>query len=220
MAKAPTRAAVTARGIDLLLLIAAASDGYLMLTQDEGVDAVNAGDAIVDSSIVKGDLAAVRLTDAGMAKVKVAEANGASAPAPAAASSNGAFAIDDDVAMPTISRKARENVYPFDSLQVGQSFHVAPTEENPNPAERLASSVSAARARYAINDPSGKTEEVTVRKYKKDEAGEFVKVGGKRVLESETKETRPVKLTTRDFKVVPVGADDKRGVGARVFRTA
>lgn len=214
MAKAPvvTRVAVTARGVELLALIAASETGFLMLTQDEGAEAVSAGHAMVDTSVVaEGDTAAVRLTEAGAALLNpVAEAPKAS---------NG-FEIDADVAMPTVTRRPRESAYPFDKLEVGQSFHVAPTEEFPDPVSRLQSSVSGARLKWSV--PTGEKETVTVKEYQRvgDTKAYAKGPDGKRIIAAERSEERDVLKPTRDFKVVAVDASDKRGAGARVFRTA
>lgn len=212
MAKAPTRVAVLERGPALLALIAASENGYLMLTQDEGAEAVSAGHAVVNTSIpAEGDLAAVCLTEAGAAIVNPV------ASAPVASSG---FEIDEDVPMPVVTRRPRETAYPFDKLQVGQSFHVAPTAEFPDPVSRLYSSVSGARAKWSV--PTGKKETVTVKEYQRvgDTKAYAKGADGKRIVIAERTEERDVLEPTRDFKVVAVDASDKRGAGARVYRTA
>lgn len=63
------------------------------------------------------------------------------------------FAIEDDVKIPAIKRKGPANsVYPFDALEVGQSFFVPATEDMPNPGKSLASTVSSASKRYATEN--------------------------------------------------------------------
>lgn len=211
MTKASTvRKSVTARGIELLNLIAANPKGYLMLTQDEGAEAVAAGFATVDTGVVEGDTAAVVLTEAGKAQI---------APAPVAAVSSPSFAIDEAIPLPaTTGRRSREGGYPFDKLEVGQSFHVAATADNADPVLRLQSSVSAAKARYAVE--TGETEIVTVKEYLRDGKGYVKDENGKRVVVATTSEKRPVMKTTRNFTVKAVDASDPRGAGARVWRTA
>jgi len=220
MAKAPTptRTPVTATGVALLALIAAAG-GTMMLTQAEGQDIIAAGDATVDTTKTEGDTAAVSLTEAGQAKVDAENGKPTGTEGDTAAVS-GTFDIDDSVPMPGASTRGRSGGYPFDKLEVGQSFHVAKSADNPTPADRLASSVSGARTKYSTD--TGETEEVTVKTYKKGENGKgFAKdADGKRIVESETKATRPKLKVTRDFTVKTVGADDPRGEGARVWRTA
>lgn len=84
-----------------------------------------------------------------------------------------AYQIEDDVPMPTASGRGRGgNTYPFDALNVGQSFFVANSESKPNAAKSLASTVSSATARYA---------EPVEGQFKKNSKGEDVQV---------TKETR------------------------------
>lgn len=228
-AKAPAaapaeRQPITARGADLLALVAAAGDAGLMLTQEEGLEAVTAGFLAVDTSVTEGNTAKVTLTDAGRASLT--------------SSGNSAtnYEIDDAVPMPASTvRRGRQGGYPFDNLNVGQSFHVAPNPAKPAsgdkpavPAEtpadvaaRLQSSVSGARARFAEEIP-GETESYTVRTYKKTEDGKaFLKdAEGKRIVDTETPGTRPKTKLTRDFKVMPVDASDPKGPGARVWRIA
>lgn len=210
-------AKITKAMIATVLTIAASETGFAMLTQAEGADVVGAGLATVDTSNVEGDKAAVSLTDEGR---KVAAENGAGAAE--AAKSNGGFEIDDAVAMPTsTARRSREGGYPFDKLEVGQSFHVAKTAENPDPVTRLQSSVSGARAKYSV-EVQGETETVTVKEYQRGEGGKGYAKGadGKRIVVSSKEETRPKTKVTRDFTVKAVDASDPRGEGARVWRTA
>ena len=105
------------------------------------------------------------------------------------------FKIEDGIAIPTISGRGRGgNVYPFDQLEVGQSFCVANSEDKPNAAKSLASTVSSATARYAVASEDGAT--------KTNKKGETV----------------PVTVETRKFVVRSV---EENGVkGARVWRTA
>lgn len=60
------------------------------------------------------------------------------------------FAIAANVEMPSHSRGGRANsLYPFDKLEIGQSFFVPATEAKPNPAKSLASTVTSANNRYS-----------------------------------------------------------------------
>jgi len=219
------RADVTERGPALLALIAEAGDDGLMLTQDEGLEAVNAGHATVDTSVVEGSTAKVTLTEAGIAALSAANAP--------AVSSASTFAVDDAVPMPSeTKRRGRTGGYPFDKLTIadgapfGQSFHVpvgtkdGVAETADDVATRLQSSVSGARARFSEEIP-GETESVTVKDYQKDADGKFVKdADGKRIVTGSHTETRPKTRMTRDFKVMAVDASDPNGPGARVWRIA
>ena len=103
------------------------------------------------------------------------------------------FKIEDNIPVPTISGRGRGgNVYPFDQLEVGQSFFVANSEDKPNATKSLASTVCSATARYAVPSEDGAT--------KTNKAGETV----------------PVMVETRKFVVRSV---EENGVkGARVWR--
>lgn len=103
------------------------------------------------------------------------------------------FEIDSGVPMPTVTRRTRAAIYPFDALEVGQSFHVPATDERPNPAKSLASTVSSANRRYAVEIP-GET--------RVDRKGNTV----------------PATRQERKFRVTAAAEDDPRGAGARVFR--
>jgi hypothetical protein len=60
------------------------------------------------------------------------------------------FEIDSDVEMGPRSRLApRQAKYPFDLLEVGQSFHVPATEDMPKPGVTLAGAVTNANNKYS-----------------------------------------------------------------------
>jgi len=107
------------------------------------------------------------------------------------------FELEDDVAIPTVRRgRSGTSRYPFDAMTVGQSFHVAATEETPDPAKGLASTASGANRRYSVPAEDGRL--------RIDKKGNEV----------------PVMVKTRDFIVRRVDATDVKGEGARVFRIA
>lgn len=211
-AKAPAsagREAVEVRGRELLAMINEAGDDGLMLTQAEGLEAVQNGYAVVDTSVTEGETAKVTLTDAGRAAI-AGNATAASA-----------FEVEDGVEMPTgTKRRGRTGGYPFEILAVGQSFHVPVKagETAADVAARMQSSVSGARTRFA--EETGETETVMVKTYAKGNDGKFTKVDGKRVVATETQTTRPKLKATRDFTVKAVDASDPKGLGARIWRTA
>ena len=189
-----------------MVAIAAAPAGTLMMSQEEGAKLVEGGFATVDTSNTEGDKAAVSLTDAGRAELPEGTSENTSG-----------FSIDDGVAIPETKRAGRKGGYPFDQLEIGQSFHVPVSEKRPNPAATLQSSVSGARARYA--EDTGETETATRKVYAKNEDGSFQKdEEGKRVVASTEEYQRPVMKLTRDFIVKPVDGDDPSGEGARVWR--
>lgn len=61
------------------------------------------------------------------------------------------YQISDNVPLPPVRRAGAggSSQYPFDQLEVGQSFFVPATEEKPNPGKTLQSTVSSASRRYA-----------------------------------------------------------------------
>lgn len=137
------------------------------------------------------------------------------------------FDIDTDVEIPAIKRGGGLNtasVYPFASLTtVGMSFHVKKTDDMPDPMKTLSSSVSNYNNKFAtpVKDFGGNTvkETVKVNEAQRDANGNVITgPDGKRVMIG--KEVTRDKLDYSQFYVVRrVGADDKRGEGARVFRT-
>ena len=62
--------------------------------------------------------------------------------------------VIEDVALPAAKRggngRAGNTKYPFDALEIGQSFFIPATVERPNPVKALASTVTSANARYAV----------------------------------------------------------------------
>jgi hypothetical protein len=208
--KSGERQPVTARGAELMALIAAEGENGLMLTQDEGLDLVNNGFATVDTSVTEGNTAKVTLTEAGVAALN------------ASGNSATSYEIEDNVPIPQNSaRRGRTGGYPFEQLGINQCFHVAAKdgEEPADVAARLQSSVSGARSRFA--EETGENETVTRKVYKKNADGSFAKdENGKRVVESTEQVTRPKTKITRDFTVKAVDANDPKGAGARVWRTA
>jgi len=204
-----TRVPVEVRGRELLAMILAAGTAGLMLTQEEGLEAVQNGFATVDTSVTEGETAKVTLTEAGEASL-AGNATAASA-----------FEVEDNVEMPTgTKRRGRTGGYPFAILAIGQSFHVSVKagEVPADVAARMQSSVSGARTRFS--EETGEEETVKVKTYAKGDDDKFLKVDGKRVVATETEVTRPKLKATRDFTVKAADANDPKGLGARIWRTA
>lgn len=136
------------------------------------------------------------------------------------------YAIADNIPIPAIVRagnagnlKPRTSSYPFELLQVGQSFHVPATAEDAEPHKKMASNVSAANKRSEV--PVSPAEMVVVKHKRKvkDAAGNVVKgPDGKDQVETyET--TEPKMVATKKFVARQVNATDPNGAGVRVFRT-
>ena len=218
MAKKTKTVAVAERGHDLLKRIHA--EGGLYLTQDEAGDIVKAGHARIDTKAPAGEregTALILLTPEGAAIVESVVVE------PVATSG---IEIDADVAIPTSFTKrgggTRTSKYPFGSLEVGQSFHVAVSEDMPDPVKGMSSAVSQARHRYSepVLDDAGlpSTELVKAKTFLVDENGKRVKEDGHYIVTGETTIERVITKQTRDFKIWPVDASDKRGAGARIGR--
>jgi len=108
------------------------------------------------------------------------------APAPGAvASTPSKFKLETGFVVPESKRGAflKSETYPFASMQIGESFFVASTDEKPNPAKSLASTVSSTNKRYAkvypathktkAGQPTGKDGRTfTVRSRTVEDAGE------------------------------------------------
>lgn len=162
---------------------------------------------------------ATRATAAGVQKVNDANsqnaASGETSPATGPDGAKPSFTVARDVPMPTAKRGGRSGtLYPFDSLEVGQSFFVAATNDKPNPAKSLASTVSSATARYAEQDGTKEVQE-------KDAEGNKVFIDAAKTQPKMV--TVPKYKATRKFEARSVedgGPWGQPGVkGAGVWRT-
>lgn len=82
------------------------------------------------------------------------------------AGSVSAFTLENDIAVPEIvrfggGRKAKESIYPFETMQPGQSFFVPPTADKPKPWQSMASNVSSFNRKYAVEKGTFHTEKRT-----------------------------------------------------------
>ena len=109
------------------------------------------------------------------------------------------FEIEKGIPVPKTTRGgARTSAYPFDALELNDSFFIAASEKHPEPEKSLASTVSGATKRYDV----------------------LVEGETKEVRNPKTQEVKTVPKTahTRIFVIrKEVKADGT--VGARVFRT-
>ena len=128
------------------------------------------------------------------------------------------FAIVDLAPMPETNgkRRGKATVYPFDALEIGQSFFI-PGEDA---AKKHAPTVNSANGRYAVPDPTGAT--TTRRKFAKDMLGNFITgPDGRRLY---TAHTVPATVLIREFKIAPVpdgapwGRPGVKGAGVWRFK--
>lgn len=140
---------------------------------------------------------AVRATDAGVAALQAHQGGGTATNQPAGnVATTSAFQLRKNINIPEVRRRVGDGAskYPFDDMEIGDSFHVPVSEAMPKPAKSLASSVTAANHRFAEKVPGQhKTRKGTmVDNYK----------------------------LNRKFVIRPVGKDDPDGPGARIWRVA
>lgn len=167
--------------------------GYSFGTKQEYNSLVGAGYVVFNDAIKDGNKFALKATDTGIAALASGSNGGAVA---VSASAKPTFEIRKQIALPPMKRRAAGEVgskYPFDRLEVGDSFHVKPDADMPDPAKSLASSVTAANRRYAEKlegtHKSRKGKEIQNYRY------------------------------TREFTVRAVDKTDPDGEGARIWRT-
>ena len=131
--------------------------------------------------------------------------------------------IDTDVAVPKMKRVAPKSKkkprYPFDELEIGQSFHLPTTEDQPEPWKNVARFLTAANTKSKLPVEPHEMVKVTKKRIVLGENGEKLKDRGKLVYEKyQIEELKTVQ--TKKFICRRVGADDPAGEGARVFRVS
>lgn len=162
MAKKPTKA-----DLSLLASIVAAMANpeapFMFVTPSEAQTLLDNELIEVNSEITDGDKVAARATEKGQATAPAPSTNegntntvtettttaAASAPKPT-------FELEDNIAKPEGRAPRMSAIYPFEHMGVGQSFHVAATDDKPNPAKSLASTVSSANKRFAKAGQDGR----------------------------------------------------------------
>lgn len=189
--------------MDLLKLIVEATKAgptsYHLVTQEEGLPLLKNDPQLIDvnTQITEGNKAAARATAAGIALIDT--------PVPVdskpVVASN--FAIITNAIPPKSKRGGGRggapNKYPFDALEVGQSFLVANTEVNSGDATKsMQSSVASANNRYA--QETGETKEA-VRTKRGPGNKAVLNADGSKVKETVTVN---IKKQLRKFTVRPV----------------
>lgn len=164
MAKKPTaaKAATVAINVAVLALIVAGTQselGYAYAKTEDTTPMIAQGLVEVNATLSdeQGGFA-TRATQAGidyLASVQpAAPAAGFAASAPVAAAETVAkvrpsFSIDKGVPVPATRRfGSNPGIYPFDTMEVSDSFFVPATEDRPNVAKSMASTISSANKRY------------------------------------------------------------------------
>lgn len=183
--------------VNVQLLQGIASGAVQRVSQKDGKPLVEAGLIEVNTQDVIEGLALVRLTDAGLTMV---------APKTIAPASNGSkYEVISGAALPPSKRGNKGGggapvQYPFDSMEIGQSFFVPVSEKHPDPVKTLGSTVSSANMRYA--EDTGEKKTVTRAKRGPKNRAVLNPDGSKQM---ETVEV-PVYKHTRRFSIRPVKA--------------
>lgn len=196
MAKSSTKKAtptvVVADGIDRTLLAAIGSGTVTEVNREQAMSAgllypnpENPTPLIEVGAVdmAKGT-APVRITELGTAYL-----NAEAAPANVAAAETTAetFGIISGVTLPPSKRGNTGGgapiKYPFDKLEVGQSFFVPKSAKLPNPVKTLGSTVSSAIMRYATD--TGETKQVTRAKREGKKAA--LDANGEKIMETVTR---------------------------------
>lgn len=181
------------------------SKGFAMVKIGPAAAAMVDGGLIeVNAEITEGDQIAARATEAGIALwQEVGSAPTAPAdegqeapeeaptPAPAkeeGSDASGGYQIETGVPIPSGVRRTRRTGYPFGQLNAGDSFFVPATEDRPDPARALASTVASASKRYATQDgtrtvtrksrKTGEQETVEIPTYHYDRKFKIARVDG------------------------------------------
>lgn len=103
---------------------------------------------LVDAGFVETNPGATNPANAEEIAVRATPAGVAESGQPAAPATVSSFTLDDGVALPTTTTRSKPSVYPFDAMGVGQSFFVPNTEDKPNAAKSMASTISSANKRF------------------------------------------------------------------------
>lgn len=206
MAKKPKATNVN---VDFLRSFMTAPSGVVYVSQAEAIPFMppNADPALIEVNTAMLDpndptKAAARLSEAGRAMV-----NGSAAPAATAEAPK--FDIITNAVLPPSKRGNRGGgakvIYPFDKLEIGQTFFVPVSVKHPDPVKTLGSTVSAQNMKYSVETGETKTVERTKRG-----------AGNKAVLDAAGNKVRetvtvPVHKLTRKFSIRPVKSGEKYG---------
>jgi hypothetical protein len=220
-----------AASMNLLGALFNAGQAPCYMSAEEGSELAAKGMISVDANLVnpiEPNKFLVRITEAGTAALMAPQAQSgfgvpSSVPTVAAKST---FTIDDNIPIPAIVRagnpgnlKPRTSQYPFELLQVNQSFHVPATAEDKEPHKKMASNVSAANKRSEIE---AVPQEMVTTKHKRkvvDAQGKPIKGADGKDTYEHYETTGPKMIATKKFVARQVNATDPKGAGVRVFRT-
>jgi hypothetical protein len=195
----------------IVLAMANADAPFHMATAAEVKNLLDNDMVEVNNEITEGDKVAVRATEKGQAEAPAPATNEGTnntvtdtntATTAAAPAKFGIIANAGAVFAAGRTRKAA-TMYDFDAMNVGDIIFVPNSEDKPDAAKSLASTISSANKRFSTD--TGRTEDVEVKVYQTDDAGKRVKgADGKLVVTGKKTETRPVLEPGKTFAVKPV----------------
>lgn len=143
----------------IIAAMANADAPFHMATPAEVKNLLDNGMVETNTEITDGDKVAVRATEKGQAEAPAPSTNegntnvtDTNTAAPAASQ----FALIEGAVLPEGRAPRSSSVYPFDTMNVGQSFFVPVTEDKPNPAKSLASTISSANKRFSKEGADGR----------------------------------------------------------------
>lgn len=158
MAKKLTKADTALLGI-IVAAMANADAPFHMATAAEVKNLLDNDMVEVNNEITDGDKVAVRATEKGQAEApapstdegntNVTDTNTDTADKPS-------FDLIEGAVLPEGRAPRSSSVYPFDTMNVGQSFFVPATEDKPNPTKSLASTISSANKRFSKEGADGR----------------------------------------------------------------
>lgn len=182
----------------------------MYLTQ---ADAISAG-LQMTPPLIEANITMLDPNDSNKAAVRATPAAEAAVAAPAAETSNAGataspYAIVTGAALPVSKRGGGRGgaptQYPFDSLEIGQSFFVPVSEKHENPVKTLGSTVSSANLRFS--EETGATRKVT--RVKRGEKNKGLKdAAGNKIMEDVEV---AVRKQLRKFSIRSVEAGKKYG---------
>lgn len=208
MAKKLTKAQLSAK---LVEIVNATNAGQVVYTPAEvHGPLVTDGLAEVNATMTNENGIATRATAKGIETVNASASQGQSAPA--ASTAKPTFQLEK-ASLPPISGRGRAGteLYPFDQMEVGDSFFVPNDASKENAAKSLASTVSSATKRYAEVIP-GEFKTITVKG--KDGAPDSTK------QVPALKETRKFVVRSRTAAAEAAEGFAHGNDGARVYRVA
>lgn len=184
MAKKP--ATPTAPALNMMLLSAIgnanAAGQFIYVSKDEGTPFLQHNPPLIDVNPQMADpndatKIAAAITEAGKAMLAAPQA--ASTAAPVASP----FAIIDGAVLPEAKKRfgggGAPTVYPFETMQIGQSFFVPVSEKHPDPLKTLGSTVSSINHKYSTETGETRTKKVAKRG---DDKKPVLDVAGNKVM--------------------------------------